>query len=185
MHFFAGVCDHGQLLGLIACRSHRTLLTNHTTSVSGERGGSCCPVRVRGSYRSRLKPELTCFLRSHCCSRGQEDRMAPFSDADCEQHTSHVTIFLSVAQLMTRTSVAQVVSLACALHIPCVISMRSCCVFDSLRLLHFPLLRVYLLPYRLVFISDHQLHLPRCGGQIPCALLLMRTLAPYRVRPSH
>ena len=31
---------------------------------------------------------------------------------------------------------AQVVSLACAHHIPCVISMRSCCVFDSLRLLH-------------------------------------------------
>ena len=38
-----------------------------------------------------MQPELTCFLRSHCCSRGQEDRMAPFSDADCEQHTSHVT----------------------------------------------------------------------------------------------
>ena len=32
---------------------------------------------------------------------------------------------------MTRTRVAQVVSLTCAHHIPCVISMRSCCVFDS------------------------------------------------------
>ena len=67
----------------------------------------------------------------------------------CEQHTSHVTIF----RTMTRTCVAQVVSLACAHHIPCVISMRSCCVFDSLRLLHFPLLAVHLLSYRL----------PRCG----------------------
>ena len=49
----------------------------------------------------------------------------------CEQHTSHVTFF----RTMTRTCVAQVVSLACAPHISCVISMRSCFVFDSLRLL--------------------------------------------------
>ena len=48
----------------------------------------------------------------------------------CEQHTSHVTFFLSVAQLMTRTCVAQVVCLACALHIPCFILMRSCGCFD-------------------------------------------------------
>ena len=50
-------------------------------------------------------------------------------------HTSH---FLFNSHLMTRTCVAQVVSLACAHHIPCAIFMRSCCVFDSLRLLHFP-----------------------------------------------
>ena len=55
--------------------------------------------------------------------------------------------------------------------------MRSCCVFDSLRLLHFPLFAVYLLSYHPVFSPVHQLHLPRCGGQIPCALQLMRTLA--------
>ena len=55
--------------------------------------------------------------------------------------------------------------------------MRSCCVFDSLRFLHFPLFAVYLLSYRPVFPSGHQLHRPRCGGQIPCALQLMRTLA--------
>ena len=79
---------------------------------------------------------------------------------------------------MTRTRVAQVVSLACAHHIPCVISMRSCCVFHSLRLLHFPILAVHLLSYRPVFLPGHQLHLPRCGEQIPCALQLMRTLAP-------
>ena len=51
------------------------------------------------------------------------------------------------------------------------------CVY-SLRLLHFPLFAVYLLSYRPVFPPGHQLHLPRCGGQIPCALSLMRTLAP-------
>ena len=56
--------------------------------------------------------------------------------------------------------------------------MRSCCVFDSLRLLHFPFFAVHLLSYHPVFLPSHQLHLPRCGGQIPCALLLMRTLAP-------
>ena len=92
----------------------------------------------------------------------------------CEQHTSHVTF----SRTMTRTCVAQVVSLACAHHISCVIFMRSCCVFDSLQLLHFPLLAVYLLSYRLVFPPGHQLLLPRCGGQIPFALQLMRTLAP-------
>ena len=60
--------------------------------------------------------------------------------------------------------------------------MRLCCVFDSLRLLHFPLLAVHLLSSRPVFPPNHQLHLPRCGGQIPCALQLMRdpgTLAEY------
>ena len=56
--------------------------------------------------------------------------------------------------------------------------MRSCCVFDSLRLLHFPPLAVHLLSYPPVFPPGHQLHLPRCGGQIPCAFQLMRTLAP-------
>ena len=91
----------------------------------------------------------------------------------CEQHTSHVTF----SRAMTRTCVAQVVSLACAHHIPCVISMRSCCVFDSLRLLHFPLSAHHLLSYHPVLPPGHQLHLPRCGGQIPCALQLMRTLA--------
>ena len=79
---------------------------------------------------------------------------------------------------MTRTRAAQVVSLGCAPHISCVIFMRSCCVFDSLRLLHFPLLAVYLLSYRPVFPPGHQLHLPRCGGKNICALQLMRTLAP-------
>ena len=78
---------------------------------------------------------------------------------------------------MTRTCVAQVVSLACAHRVPCVVSVRPCCVFDSLRLLHFPLSAVHLLSYRPVFPPRHQTHLPRCGGQIPCALPPMRTLA--------
>ena len=86
---------------------------------------------------------------------------------------------------MTRTCVAQVVSLACAHHIPCVISMRSCCVFDSLRLLHFPLFAVYLLSYRPVFPPGHQLHLPRCGGQIPYVLRLTRALALLPSTTSH
>ena len=37
--------------------------------------------------------------------------------------------------------------------ISCVIFVRSCCVFDSPRLLHFPLLAVYLLSYRPFFSS--------------------------------
>ena len=65
--------------------------------------------------------------------------------------------------------------------ISCVIFMRSCCVFDSPRL-SLPLLAVYLLSYRPVPSPGSQLRLPRCGGQIPCALSLMRTLAPLLSR---
>ena len=123
-------------------------------------------------------------LSQYICKNGTDERSfrlqrqltATSNRRVCEQHTSHVTFF-SVLQLMTRTRVAQVVSLACAHHIPCVILMRSCCVFDSLRLLHFPLFPVHLLSYHPVFPPNHQLHLPRCGGQIHCALSLMRTLA--------
>ena len=61
--------------------------------------------------------------------------------------------------------------------------MRSCCVFDSLRLLHFPLFAFHLLFCHPVFPPAHQRHLPRCGEQIPCALPKMRTSC--RVRPSH
>ena len=59
--------------------------------------------------------------------------------------------------------------------------MRSCGVFDSLRLLHFPLFPVHVLSYRPIFPSGHQLHLPRCGGQIPCTLANedLGTLAEY------
>ena len=51
--------------------------------------------------------------------------------------------------------------------------MRSCCVFDSPRL-SLPLLAVYFLPYRLYRLPSLQLLLPRSGGQIPCALPLVR-----------
>ena len=56
--------------------------------------------------------------------------------------------------------------------------MRSCVCSDSLRLLHFPLFALHLLSYHPVLPPAHPRHLPRCGGQIPCALSLMRTLAP-------
>ena len=54
--------------------------------------------------------------------------------------------------------------------------MRSCVCSDSLRLLHFRLSADHLLSCHLVLPPARQLHLPRCGGQIPCALPLMRTL---------
>ena len=44
----------------------------------------------------------------------------------------------------------------------------------SLRRLHFPLFPHHLLSYHPVLPSDRQLHLPGCGGQIPCALPPMR-----------
>ena len=98
--------------------------------------------------------------------------------ANSTPHRSH---FLVDSHLMTRNCVAQVQVWRAqrTFHIiSCVISMRSRCVFDSPRLLHFPLLAVHLLSYLPVFLPGHQLLLPRCGGQIPCALQLMRTLAP-------
>ena len=52
------------------------------------------------------------------------------------------------------------------------------CLIDSPRLLPFPLLAVRLLFHHLVHLPSLQLLLPRCGVQIPCALPLMRTLAP-------
>ena len=55
--------------------------------------------------------------------------------------------------------------------------MRSCVCSDSPRLLHFPLFAHHLLSDHPVLPSAHQLHLPRCGGRIPCAHSLMRTLA--------
>ena len=54
----------------------------------------------------------------------------------------------------------------------------SCVSFDSFRLLHFHLFAHHLLSYHPVLSLTRQLHLPGCGGQIPCALSLMRTLAP-------
>ena len=55
--------------------------------------------------------------------------------------------------------------------------MRSCVCSDSLRLLHFPLSADHVLSYHPVLPPAHQLHLPRCGGQVPCALQLVRTVA--------
>ena len=54
----------------------------------------------------------------------------------------------------------------------------SCCVFDSPRLLHFLLLVVCLLYYRLVFRLAITFIFHDVVDKIPCALLLMRTLAP-------
>ena len=98
----------------------------------------------------------------------------------CVNSTPHTSHFLVDSHLMKRTCVAQVQVWRAqrTFHIiPCVISMRSCCVFDSPRL-SLPLLAVYLLSYRLVHLPCLQLLLPGCGGQISCALQLMRTLAP-------
>ena len=134
-----------------------------------ERLSNCQMWTTYPQTHSLLRVSLSCtFLKTTSLS-------SRWLSVNSTPHTSHFLVF---AHWMTRTSVAQVVSVACALHIPWVISMRSCCAFDSLRLLHFPLFAIYLLSYRPVFLPGHPLNLPRCGGQIPCALQLMRTLTP-------
>ena len=62
-----------------------------------------------------------------------------------------------------------------------------CCVWLlSLRRHLFHLCPHHLLSYHPVFPSARQLHLPGCGGQFPCALPPMRTLAPWpRTSLSH
>ena len=67
--------------------------------------------------------------------------------------------------------------------------MRSRVCSDSLRLLHFPLSADHLLSYHPVLPPVHQLHLPRCGGQIPCALFIVKPsdsqIPNVREIPSH
>ena len=87
----------------------------------------------------------------------------------CEHHTSHFVF----SHWITRTCVAQVACLSCAHHVS-----STCVCSDSLRLLHFLLSAHHLLSYHPALPPAHQLHLPGCGGQIPCAHSLMRTLAP-------
>ena len=62
------------------------------------------------------------------------------------------------------------------IHASCALCER-CVWLLSLRRLHFPLPAHHLLSYHPVLPSHRQLHLPGCGGQIPCALPSMRTLA--------
>ena len=121
-----------------------------------------------------------------CATGGVRVARTFFSHSFCEQHISHVTFSRwftfndthmcgSIRKFGVRSAHFTIIS--------CVIFMRSCCVFDSPRFLHFPLYAVYLLSYRPVFLLGHQFLLPRCGEQIPCALQLMReglsTLAEY------
>ena len=47
MHFCARFHNHRQMLCLITCSDHRTLLTHHITSGPGERRRSRCSGRVR------------------------------------------------------------------------------------------------------------------------------------------
>ena len=107
-----------------------------------------------------------------CCSQivySWQQSAATDGSVNSTLHTPH---FLVDSHLMTRTCVtqAQVWRAQRTFHIiACVIFMRSCCVFDSPRLF-LPLLAVHFLSYRLV-------HLP-CFQLLPCAILLMRTLAP-------
>ena len=74
--------------------------------------------------------------------------LQPTRGVNSTPHTSHFLVFLRTYYTHMRGS-----SLACAHHIPCVILMRSCGCFDSLRLLHFPLFAVHLLSYHPVFSS--------------------------------
>ena len=97
-------------------------------------------------------------------------------DANSTPHTSHFLVFHSTHFNVTLTW-AQEQGVWRALH-TCVIFMRSCCVvLDSLRLSL--LLFVFQLLSHLPFHCPDRRHLP-CGGQEPCALRRVRTLASWQ-----
>ena len=93
----------------------------------------------------------------------------------CEQHTSHVT-FSRVSQhtfechidIGSRTRCVARISYMCHLHVVCCLIL-----YDSP---FYSLLSIFSLIF--LFHSPDHLHLP-CGGQEPCALLRMRTLASW------
>ena len=83
-------------------------------------------------------------------------------------HTSH---FLTDSHAHAWLK-AQVVCLSCAHHVS---SSFVLTLFDYSTFLTLLTIISLIIP---VLPLAHQLHLPGCGGQIPCALSLMITLAP-------
>ena len=113
------------------------------------------------------------------CSKGDN---CSFRHDMCEQHTSHVTVsrWFTFNDTHMRGSSS---SLVCAVHISHHLmchhhAFMLCVWFSTTSLLSSSCCLSSIFSYRPVFLSGHQLLLPRCGGQIPCALPLMRTLAP-------
>ena len=119
---------------------------------------------VRFLHKAAQKWHFAIFFVVVRSFTADSNLLQPTEGVSCTPHTSH---FLVDSHLMTRTCVAQVWRAHRTFHvISCVIFMRSCCVFDSLRFIHFLLFAVFLLFYRPVFPPGHQLLLPRCGGQM-------------------
>ena len=88
-------------------------------------------------------------------------------DVNTTPHTSHfLTELHAHAWLKLRV---------CRAHMMCHPRVFVLTLFDCSTL---PLSADHLLSYHPVHPLAHQLHLPGCGGQIPCALPPMRTLAP-------
>ena len=108
----------------------------------------------------------------------------------CVNSTLHTSEFLVDSHLMTRTCVAQaqVWCAQCAFHIiSCVIIMRSCCVFNSPRLIPFPLLAVCLLSSLVVlfFFLAISLFFHDVVDKFPVHSRKWGPWHPCRVRPSH
>ena len=98
----------------------------------------------------------------------------PQSSKTCEHHTSQRPFF-TVIYMRACTRMAQV---WVRIHSSHLMPHAHCVSLSLLRHLHLLLLPQRLLSDHFVLPSVRQLHLPGCGGHIPCATPL-RTLAPW------
>ena len=108
--------------------------------------------------------------------REQQEEVTKISRDGTAHLTRHIFPSFARTYFNVTSTLAQVWRAArISLH---PIIMRSWCGCSDSPRLSLPLLAVPLLSYRPVHPLDSQLLLPRCGGQISCALSLRRTLAP-------
>ena len=107
--------------------------------------------------------------------------VVPFLHTTSDVSTFKTFQFVAIKSFTTDSSLLQPTVCVCEHHTSHVGAHHvssSCVCSDSLRLFHFPLFAQHLLSYHLILPPAHQLHLPTCAGQIPCALSPKRTLTP-------
>ena len=131
-----------------------------------------------GFLTKLLRVTLWRYFFQNCCGQIVYSWQQSAATDGCVNSTLHTSYFLAPARahFNDTSTLAQVWRAAHITLHPIFMRSWSGCS-DSLRL-SLPLLAVPLLSCRLFHPLGLQLLLPWCGWQVPCALSLMRTLAP-------